>query len=783
MTTLLNPFPGYAVKRLVVGQDIEASTIVTAAIGKGRELVRGYLKTVGEPPSPSGSNAALCAVRGDFGTGKTHLLNDVASFLQKSCGSGTPPSIVRATCVEADPLFWFRTQIGPQLDALPLYDIVLRLYGQAGKAIAQDTQLTESAGAVLEKDPTRIRELIRANYISVDEVGREFQRLLGEICKDYDPTIRRILSRLVSSETDGTARAWIRGETLTDRDAEHLGVPKTIDSGEQASSVIGAIVALHKAAGRPFLMLMDEFEHFVRYDSARGATVNVTWLKRLLEQLGSAGALALVAGHWSAWQTMKDYLDRFPQHAPIDLVRLEAADVAQILSELVTTSHQPIGEAQSRVIATVTEGNMRRVMSLCNLLFRQTDGFARPLTDNDIHAAWTSVAQRISQEQALDDVTAMLTARDFVVRSNGATFRSVPFDIVAERADGRVLVVELKYSVTQADHYDAARKFIDKLGRIASEAPGVLGLFLANGSIDDELLALLRNSRLPNLRWFDLTERDVMDKVRGEIAAIDGQPAGKLPAGARAAPLATPSSEAPTGAQKAGAAPPATGSAEAETAKLKAMNVELERKLRELDERRNRETETLKERLDSLAASASPRAATVQQESRINPERAHASYEAMLEEPNLDKKLRYMGQQAGFGAGYITVGIYLIFAADALKALPGMWLMMPWLPPIGIAIALLGVWAIWRAYTRVAEYFEFSRQAMRDLYVRDLPVELLSKVNRILRQEINRFGARNAQREVTRRMAAGDYPVPDVVRAYFEELVELERGRDQAIPL
>src|SRR6185369_3634872 len=151
MTTLLNPFPDYAVKRLVVGQDTGSPTVVTAAIGKGRELVTTYLRAF-ESAVPASSTAALCAVRGDYGTGKTHLLNDVAAQLEEMRGRSRPVSIVRATCIEADPMQWYRTQLGPQLDTLPLYDIALHLYGQAGRTVAAATGLTEAAASVLQED-------------------------------------------------------------------------------------------------------------------------------------------------------------------------------------------------------------------------------------------------------------------------------------------------------------------------------------------------------------------------------------------------------------------------------------------------------------------------------------------------------------------------------------------------------------------------------------------------------------------------------------------------------
>ncbi|HLF12563.1 MAG TPA: hypothetical protein VJA26_15280, partial [Gammaproteobacteria bacterium] len=140
----LNPFPDYAVTRLAAGQDADAVTIITPPIAMGRELVKKYVAGVGVPIIVGQTNAALCAVRGDYGTGKTHLLNDVASQLEAAFNSSASPSILRATCIETDPLSWFRIKVGQQLDRLPLYETVLRLYGYAGKTVAGNTGMTRA---------------------------------------------------------------------------------------------------------------------------------------------------------------------------------------------------------------------------------------------------------------------------------------------------------------------------------------------------------------------------------------------------------------------------------------------------------------------------------------------------------------------------------------------------------------------------------------------------------------------------------------------------------------
>lgn len=764
-TKALNPFPDYAVTRLGPGQEADGATVVTPAIASERQLVKDYVARLITPVTAGQTNAALCAVRGDYGTGKTHLLNDVASQLKAA--STAPTSILRATCIETDPLSWFRTKVGPQLDLLPISDVALHLYSAAGETVAKATELTASAADVLKENPTRIRDLIRDNHLSVDEVGREFEKLLGMICKEYHPIIRRVLSRLVWSGTEGAARSWLRGAALLPREAELLGVPAAIDSADQASGVIGAIAALHRAVQRPFVMLVDELEHFTRYDLAHNSSGNVTWLKRLLEQLGTAGALALVAGHWSAWETTKDYLDRFPQYAPIDLLKLEPKDVLLVLKARLSTLPEGLGLAQAQVIATIADGNMRRVMSLCNLLFRETNGFATEPTERQIHEAWTSLAQRIPQQQALDEILSMLEPRRFRV-TRETTFHSIPFDLVAERDDGRAIVVEAKHASTETEHYDAARQFIDKLGSVGRFAPRAIGMFLANGSIDDELLGILRGSGASNLRWFDLTARDVLERIAAEIGAIDGEPGGVVRA-------ARPPS--PSRADSPPKVAPATNSAaiEAEATKLKGLNTELEQRLKELDQRRYQETRALQERLDKLARS--PRDNALRDGTEVSPERARASYEAMLEVPALSRRLRYLGAYLIFGSVSIVLGILLLaMRGDLLADVPKFEYTQLSMILTFSCTGLLagGVAVIWRRYSQVVEYFDFARQTIQNLYVRDVPLGHLGSVNMVFRVAIDHYGPSRGRYEAIRQLQSSE-TLPPLVASYFDDLLKLTR--------
>lgn len=754
----LNPFPDYPVTRLRANRESVQTTVVTLAIKAGRQLVDEFLQPMGRPAQASQTGAALCAVRGDYGTGKTFLLNDVAAHLNAACGAVSPPSILRATCIETDPLSWFKAKVGQRLNELPLDDVALRLYGQAGMTVAKSTAMTESAAHVLQEDPTRIRQLIRENQLSVDEVGREFQRLLEVVCKDFDETVRRVLARLVSSETEGPARQWISGATLSARDAELLGVPPAIDSADRVSSLIGAVAAVHKAVGRPFVLLVDELEHFVGHDRRNNSWGNVTWLKRLLEHLGNTGTLVLVAGHWDAWKATADYLDRFPQHAPIDLVKLKPDDVADIVARFLDGVPTEFGEEQCQEIAKVTEGNMRRVMSLCNLLFRQTGGFEAPLSPDQIRETWESVAQRIPLEQALEESASLLDRRGFDTRTE-AQFGKLGFDLIAERADGRVILVEAKHTSKAGAHYDAARRFIDKLGQVSLVNRKVVGMFFANGSIDDELLALLRNSGMANLRWFDLTTRDVMDRIRNEILALDG-------------PAVSPTPAAGLQAQLAAAAVPVPAVTQADAA-LVSLTADFENRLRELDERRAREVQKLQERLERASSQNSPRYDSIRLETQnVSPERERASYEAMLEEPSTNKKLRFMGTPLVFGISSIALGLVCLLSREAIASALA-WSMSSERSitvtaiAFGITLQIVGLWNIWHRYSLITDYFEFSRQTIRDLYLRDLPINELSRVNAMLRVTIERVPVSRAREVAVASLGKGDFAL--TVKMYIHE--------------
>lgn len=747
-TTRLNPFPDYTVVRLSDDPTkVAGPTVVTPPIEEARRRVERYVETLGNPTAVTQTKSLLTAVRGDYGTGKTHLLLAAAAHLQ----SLATPTVVRVTCIETDALTWFCTKVGPELDRPFLTDIVTALYARAGETVAACTPLTRPAVEALHKDPGQIRELVRRDHLSFTAVEREFHAMLRTVCPTATEPIRMALAGLVWSETEGAARQWLSGQRLPPRDQELLHVPEALANADEAAALVGSLAAIHTTVRRPLLVLIDELEHFTRYDRSRAAGGgNITWLKRLLESLGSSATLVFVAGHWSAWETTThDYLDRFPQLSPIDLLKLTAKDVVRIVSARVQPVPAWFGDAEAQSIIDATGGNMRRVLSLCHALFREFDGFSRPCTSADISATATQLAQRVPPEEAIARVQESLEARGFKIEV-ATQVEGVPFDLIAYRDDKPVIAVKSTHAAHQLELYESARRFMDQLADFARRAPGVVGLFLAAGNVDDELLSILRSAPESRVHWFDLTERDVLTRVAAALQTV--VPEAKTSAGAKvdelertsedlrselAAALETQDTRLVDRLRQQQEA--VQQQLQAVTKQIAVQNSELERQLASLENRRSAEMAELYQRLDRLASNVgSPREAEILGRGDASFVRLRAMYDELIQPPSLVEKLVGMRRKllSALSTGVLGALLILmtrfipeIFARSRVAYTTSTLVLMV----AGLGLVLFGVWMVWRGLVGIEAYFSFRRRVLRDLYVRDGSPSDLATADGVLR--------------------------------------------------
>jgi hypothetical protein len=457
------------------------------------------------------SNGVIIPVKGEYGSGKTHLLLDAAALVNAEA-RGSASSIIMISGMEASPVEWYREAIGPALKELPLERLAIELYAKAAEKVAGASALTSPAVEAIRKDARAVRNLVRRDLLSVTAVEAEFSRLVAEICRDATEDVRRVVSYLIWDKRDIAIR-WLSGETLSDRERALSSLPTSIDDERSASAVVSAIAAVHQYLRRPLAIFIDELEHFTRHDYAKSQKRNITWLKRLLEQLASHGALVVIAGHWSAWNTERDFLDRFSLGRVIELAAWNADNVLRLV-ESVTGKSNTMGYDVAEEVARRASGNTRRVIALLHDLFEATDGFVETPSVEDVKRTAAAQLERVDADTALRSLQEIFEESGLSVVRRGSVTAGLVFDMVALLSDGRPLaVVELTQATYHLKQQDQAQRFIDRMRVVRDQTPECIGFFVAEGTLDRSLKEILGERGL-GIYWLDLTNSDYLFETR-----------------------------------------------------------------------------------------------------------------------------------------------------------------------------------------------------------------------------------------------------------------------------
>jgi hypothetical protein len=520
----LNPFPDYPVIRLHdKAERIQELTIPTEAIKRSRQLANRYVEqwNIKKSNPDQKVEPLIVGVKGDYGTGKTHLLLDAAAQVQIGLFSNYPDiPILRISGLEADPIKWFKEAIGPELRHPFMQSIIVRLYAKAGQIVASEAVLTQAAGEKLKQEPWAIYALIRENLLSITSVDGEFETRLKYICPDVSEEVRNALAGLAKAETADISTRWLIGEDLNIEDLDKLHISKNKITDSDASGILVALATIHSYLDYPFAILIDELEHLTQYDRAHESKQNITWLKRLLEGLATSQIFILIAGHWSAWEAQSDYLDRFSQLKPIELVRLNGKDVLNVIKAYVEDlSPDVIDLPQAEVIAEFGDGNIRRILSICRVLFHESEGFSQPMDRERIRKLSEQIGQRISIEEAKLSVYEILKQQRLSVQQNATIDKGIQFDMIGYNAKQPKVLIDFRHAITQQDNLVDAMRFREQIKEVSMSIPNVIGCFISDGNVDEELLAIVKSDAKINILWFDLNQQDAIYKIATDLEA------------------------------------------------------------------------------------------------------------------------------------------------------------------------------------------------------------------------------------------------------------------------
>jgi hypothetical protein len=811
----LNPFPDYPVVPLKANaEQVRLDTVRTPAIAMSRGLIDRYvsqwrtraeIKQSGKSPGEQDEiDALVVGVLGDYGTGKTHLLLDALAQVQEGLGGLYPSLIViRVPCIETDPYNWFEITIGPELspESPPRFieNLITQLYAAAGQQVAGQAKLTEAAVKKLQRAPDSIHSLVKEDLLSVTEVDQKFDKLLRTICADASENVKRALGATIWRETATSAVNWLMGQRLDEKELSRLRLTQNVSNEVDVHDILVSLAAIHKYLDIPFGLMVDELEHLTRYDQTHGGKRNITWFKRLIEGLATHKALLFISGHWSAWQAQHDYLDRFTQLMKrIELVKLTGEDVLKIVKARVSPlPAESFGPPEAATVAESSNGNLRRILSLCRVIFRETDGFSKPVTSDLIRKYSTQITQKMTVEDALPRIHDLLERQGLNVVSNARVAKSIPFDLVGFQSNHPRVVVELKHATHQLTLRAHAKEFIDHIEKLIKAEPDVIGCFIADGNIDDDLLAILNETRPFEILWYDLSNPNVLNQMASDLegrlngASTLGQNRNAIDAKAEREQMVSDLEDRIRAARDGSNAELLTElqkQREALNAQINELQARMvareddfrksnrafQQQLQALEQRR---AEELKELYESLAAqkhqAQSERDVVLmgKQEEEENT-KLHLTYTELTRSPALYTKLRLAisGSPLIIIIVALAVSVMLLFLGPFLAQMLATVKTYDYINPTRVDERLYTIYRIifyifsllllfgammltWQRLTWVDTFFDYSGRMIREIYLRESNVKSLLRVDSILRNSFEKYSPRRWKIKANERLA------------------------------
>lgn len=766
----VNPFQVYPVRGLSEVQDIESITVATNEIQDVHNEVVAYANALSKRTDPPAK--LLLAARGDFGTGKTHLMLYARAVLISerareeqrqstqpkvlnneplSSGETLAPVIALVVSSEAPIEEWYATELGPTLvEIASPRELVRELLTRVACKVAsdeQDPELRELADEFRRSRRALYQAFRNPGEFDISAVEERFAKEIEAACPRTSRSFRRAIAALRWEETAEIAEDWLAGNELPADEMTRLGVRQG-DIATRAANTICAVASLCLRLGRPFGLFIDEFEHLTRYDAREHSKRNITWTKRLVESLARRGAMVFICGHWDAWEQRGDFLDRFVGGRPIQLVRLNADDVLKVVAARAGESAwEGFTKETARAVIEETSGNIRRVMTvLYDLWANEAIAPTEFVTLEMVRQAAYRRLQPGSEAGILPTIERAIKGNDCLVRRDDK-FGDPPEEVdMTARRDGQLrLIVRVVHARDELALLDGGAKFAGLVKAARAANPLVRGLCVTLGAvIEKHVLAL--DAAYPET---DLVNGEAPDVIE-HLPSLVANALAKVPAPATEQ-RANPEALVALGQNREGA--------------ILRADAQFERTMEIIGVGDGR-SDAVRQ-----AVSADPIALAnlKTEQARVG---SFSLISADIERPTRVQFVN-LAPRSGVIAGVTVLTVLLWTGAIALRV----WAAAPTAPSVSVsptqstwihsmlenssvvadALMLLGgflafvdLWLCWRLYSELGEYRRYRLQTMHRLFVEEAPTYVLNQTNAAFENILVRRGPRMGLIDVMR---------------------------------
>ena len=451
-----NPFPAEAVATYGKSQT------TCDSMNYMRELrmeLSEYLTAYAREESRYGGAVGL---RGGHGSGKTHVLTWLADVLRST--RTIRGTVLYGKC-DSSRIFDLYRQLMERLDRSSVIELIQLALLNLARAKVRSAKVTES---LLNRLETTGSLLVLQGEQNLD-LEQLRQQLMVELQSNVsDPELVRVLLDVPNSSIGADAYRWLTGNEVVD--LAPLGIthqlaalPRdgAVDSDSSAIAAFDAMAALHRMAGVPLVVLVDQLEVLLRTPNASAFETLGSLIKKFVERLALQSSMVFIAGTPEAWgRLQRDVSARFRRRDEVAVGSLSLGEVRIFLDSYTDEKDlTAFTDSAVSVIHELSGGSPREILRIAYHAFEATSG---DLALADDHLLTASARQSGSID---DRAKLALVMVDGVLTEFGKSLPNLTIDehIVVDRVllgtSGEVVLAFVILKATDAlDEIDSARR-------------------------------------------------------------------------------------------------------------------------------------------------------------------------------------------------------------------------------------------------------------------------------------------------------------------------------------
>jgi Cdc6-like AAA superfamily ATPase len=487
-----NPFPVSAVASLHLPEEgfwsIETEALKEARAQLAVYLARAAGELQGGAPETEGMTLAIV---GDYGTGKTHIAQDMLRQIATTRDPHLHPLYLDAPSDTF--LALYRDRFMKRLDQSEVLERVEEYYADVVADDLGNSELTRPVADALRQRKVRAAQV-------VEDLGLMESKFIQELGKRLEVVTRRPdfgTALLLLRRPEFRAAAW---EWLSCREPdpmlEERGIKTPIDSDAAALEAIGVMAFLFGQQRHRFILFIDEIEKVLSHRAPhQPREAAVLALKKLMEAMLHTRALLVLIG-------LPEFLEFLPDDARqriAAIIRpsaLTAPEVEQYIREAQrrtsgTDQLEPFSSDTVDYLAEVAGGNARKMVRLCYHTYIEAETSGGVVTRALIREVARKQFELTKAEDVSAEIIRCIESRGWLCERNktlgkGKTAEQVDFWL--PYGEGNVgIAILLTQSVLQESEAQALQKRASAVTLRDKAAVKRVSVLVVNGYLADNL--------------------------------------------------------------------------------------------------------------------------------------------------------------------------------------------------------------------------------------------------------------------------------------------------------